>query len=160
MCRRLSHIFFTVYLFSLLALLTASCNSPAESGYAHYEIIDRSGWAQDEEIFFCLPDLPKDIEYDVLIALRMDKSIRYKEIPIGFTIETPSRKIHTMVLKISTDGKMSKSSGYNLIEHNQPVFESMTFKEKGGYTYSVRHLSEDSLLHGIIEVGMIARPKK
>ncbi|MDN4754017.1 hypothetical protein QYZ87_05685 [Porphyromonadaceae bacterium W3.11] len=142
----------TVMLFGFLSCM------PHHDYYAYYEEIDKDGWKQSDELFFSVPTLSTKTDYTVSVALRLDRSIRYQEIPIGLVIEAPDRSINTQIVKISTTMDKVHTGGYNFIEKTYPLSTSIRYDEDGIYSYSIRHLSTDSILKGIIEVGIIIEP--
>lgn len=144
------------WLFLVAILLGGTSCERSSDRYAHFEVVEE-GWDQGEELFFTIPKLPKDTKYNVSLALRIDRSIHYKELPIGIVIESPSRGITTQVVKVGTTPSDREMGGYNYLEINYPLPQA-TFQENGIYSYSICHLSTDSIVKGVIEVGLIIEP--
>lgn len=140
----------------LLILLVSGCTS-LQDRYSHYEMLKDAKWGGDDELFFSLPQLSPSKRYRVNLALRLSRDLRYEELPIGVVIETPRRSFDTQVLMVPTATDILHLGGYNYFEVLYPLGEE-EFQERGVYSYSVRHLSTDSVLHGVLEVGLIVEP--
>lgn len=141
---------------AVLPFLFSSCTS-FQDRYSHYEMLEEEGWREGNELFFSIPPLSPEKKYKVELALRLSRNLRYEELPIGVLVETPGRTFDKKILKVPTSTDILHLGGYNYFEVLCPLGE-VTFGEKGVYSYSVRHLSTDSVLQGVLEVGLIVEP--
>lgn len=145
-----------------LILLFCACQHTKDSSYEYFEVVGESGWQTEDEYFFSSSDLKPITPYSVSIVLRIKQDIKYEAIPLGITLESPKRSFETYVLNVNLQKSSSlfKDNGYNYKELVVPLQKDTYFPDEGVYTYSIRHLSTDSIVRGIIEVGLIIHPNK
>lgn len=143
-----------------LMWLCGGCSPKETMRYHYFEQLPRGGWRQSHEVFFSTSELDSGELYDVDLVLRVDRDFRYSEIPIGVTFETPSRHISTHRVSIPIEEDKLRSGGYALNEHRIRLAEGVRYGEVGVYTYSVRQLSTDSVLPGVVDVGLTIRVKE
>lgn len=128
--------------------------------YQYFERIEGGAWRMDDEIFFSSASLKEGKPYNVLLVLRLDSDLKYQSIPIGITFETPQRELEVEDRIVPIESIKRGKGGYNIIEQTTMIARGVTFPNEGVYTYSIRHLSTDSVLHGIIEVGLLIEPSE
>lgn len=141
-------------------LLLVGCQSNAVAGYEYFEKVPEQGWSQGDEFFFSTKDLDPNKRYDILLVLRLKKDVPYRLLPLGITKEFPTRTFETKVLQVGLHSSDQPNSmrGFNITEMVSLVETNAHFPHNGVYTYSVRHLSTDSLVQGVMEVGLIIQP--
>lgn len=114
----------------------------------------------EREIFFSTSQLEVGKPYDIELVLRLERGHRYRSLPLGVTFESPDRQISTKVVQIPLQHQRVKTGGYSIVEQLVPLEHGVSFSKEGVYTYSIRHLSTDSVIPGVIEVGLIIEPVK
>lgn len=144
----------------ILLWLLAGCQSQEAIKYHYFEQLPEEGWSMSHEVFFSTSDLDSTSVYDVDLVLRIDRDFRYLEIPVGITFETPSRHITTKRVTIPIDHDKLRSGGFAINEHRIRLEEGRRYSETGVYTYSVRQLSTDSILPGIVDVGLTIKARE
>lgn len=146
-------------LFTLL-LSISGCEGiqKSDNSYQYFEMIDEEGWSSDKELFFSSSELKSDKQYNVILTLRLDRDISYKSIPIGITYETPMRELSTHVVQVPIKRAMNGNGGFNFFEQSIVIEEGAQYPLEGVYSYSLRHLSTDSIVDGIVEVGLKIEP--
>lgn len=168
MAKRNSDMSSTKYLCTVLMVLVAmvslaSCakeEAPAPL-YSHFVVIDDAQWRSDKEVFFSIPkpEASNDLEYTVTGVLRIGPSCRLKTIPIGVVEEDAMGNINTSMLKCPLQTTRPYSSGYNIKEYEFSLPGAYKFEAAGVHTISFRHLLKDSIAEGIVEVGLIVKPR-
>lgn len=143
----------------IIALSACSSLTTREDQYHHFETVGSKGWSLDEELFFSTSSLDSLADYKVDLIIRLEHSFPYNSLPIGVTFETPSRELTTQVIHIPVDKSGWNKGGFNFFEKQVTLSERMKYPESGVYTYSFRHLMADSLVQGVVELGLIIKPK-
>ncbi|MBR8703616.1 gliding motility lipoprotein GldH [Porphyromonas levii] len=126
--------------------------------YQYFEMIEDRGWSSDKEVFFSSAELKPNALYNVSLVLRLDRDITYRTIPIGITFETPNRELKTRVVQVPINRVKGDKSGYNIFEQKTVLEQGVQFPSQGVYSYSLRHLSTDSIIPGVVEVGLLIEP--
>lgn len=152
-------ILWVLIVVQLVALASCKDSITRRDQYRHFEQISNGGWSMDDEFFFSTSSLDSTTLYQVDLVLRLEHGFPYQSLPIGVTFETPSRQLSTEVIHIKIDNSMWNKGGYNFFEQQVTLSDRTQFPEKGVYTYSFRHLLADSLVYGVVELGLIIKPK-
>lgn len=143
----------------LWIVVSVGCK-PNEPRYHYFEQLPDETWSQDREIFFSTSDLDSTQLYDVDLVLRLKRDIRYQQLPIGIAFETPSRHFTTRVVNVPLSHLRLRSGGFAIYEQSLRIEEGVQYPEQGVYTYSVRQLSTDSIVKGVVEVGLTMTPRE
>lgn len=144
-------------------LLLSGCSGIQDRGdntYQYFEIIEDGEWSLDDELFFSSSDLKSDRRYNVTLILRLDRGIRYQLIPIGVTFETPRRELKTSEIQVPIKRMQGGKGGFNIIEQATIIEQGVQYPDQGVYSYSLRHLSTDSVIKGVVEVGLLIEPTR
>lgn len=149
---------FVLLVTTLLLLFSCSANHQANDSYQYFEMIDDEGWSSDDELFFSSSELMPNNLYNVILVLRLERDIRYQSIPIGVTFETPKRELKTRVVQVPIKRVQGGKGGFNIIEQSTILEKAVQFPNPGVYSYSLRHLSTDSIVKGVVEVGLFIEP--
>lgn len=149
---------FVLCVFLLILLSSCSSNSKFIDGYQYFEVIEDGEWSMNEELFFSSSELKPDDRYNVTLILRIDRDINYQSIPIGITFETPRRELMTREVRVPVKRVQGGKGGYNIIEQKTVLEQGMQYPDQGVYSYSLRHLSADSVIKGVVEVGLLIEP--
>lgn len=143
---------------AIFLLTGCSGDLGAEKAYQYFELIEGNGWSVDDELFYSSSELKPNNLYNVYLVMRLDRDISYESIPIGVTFETPKRKLTTRVVRVPILRMQDGKGGYNIFEQTTPLEQGVEFPDMGVYTYSLRHLSTDSIVKGVVEVGLVIEP--
>lgn len=146
-------------LIGLWIVVSLGCQ-PTERGYHYFERLQAEEWSEGDEIFFSTSDQDSTQLYDVELVLRLQRSFHYSQLPIGITFETPTRHLTTRVAKVPIAHPQVRSGGFAIYEQSYPLEKGARYPERGVYTYSVRQLSTDSIIKGVVEVGLIITPRE
>lgn len=145
-------------LIGLIALMSSCRRSPY---YHHYETLPSDGWRADQEIFFSFSS--DSLAQSMMLegAIRLSPHFNYKHLPIGVVIESPSRQFETLTLDIDLSKPFAISQkGYTYHEVLFAIEPQSKLTERGVYSVSYRHLLNDSIVPGVVELGVIIREKR
>lgn len=145
----------TSILLLIPALLSGCRNQGLTPLYSHYEIIGDAHWNMDDEVFFSIPVEEVSRHYSITGVVRIVPNCRLKSIPIGIVEEDYRGAIKTSTIHCALEKENAVGSGYNLREYRFPIDTSRIFGRKGIHTISFRHLLQDSIASGIVEIGVL-----
>lgn len=145
-----------------VALLASACTSweHTEGTYQYFEVIHDTEWSAEDEFFFSTDILQSGLSYDVRLVLRLDRDMKYLSLPIGITFETPQRKLESYEITVPIQRYSLGQGGFNIVEQSTLIRKGVTFPTNGVYTYSIRHLCTDSIVSGVVEVGLLIEPSQ
>lgn len=138
-----------------LLLILGACEHPIL--YSEYRQIDTNGWGADEELFYTFRVDDTVRLYTVTVSLRYTPTFRASTLPLGVVYEDPHRKFETQttVWDLKHESALKSRPGYNIFQASYNLEEAKKFPSKGLYTISLRHLSKEDLLEGLVEVGLV-----
>lgn len=131
-----------------------------EAKYYYFEQLPEEVWSADREVFFSTSDLDSTQRYDVDLVFRLKRDFKYTALPVGVTFETPTRHFTTRVISVPLEHLRLRSGGFAIYEQSFRLESGMQYSEHGVYTYSVRQLSTDSIISGVVEVGLTITPRE
>lgn len=137
----------------LLLLLAPSCVQKPVPVYSYYESLTDSEWRSDRELFFTFP-VAEGESYHVEGDLRVSPDFSLREIPLGVVLESPSHQYITSRLSVPVGERSVQTSGYVIRETSFVLQDRFVAGESGDYTVSLRSLLRDSLVSGVVEVGV------
>lgn len=132
------------------------CRKPRESTiYGHFTPILSEEWRIGEEQFFAVPVEEEEEIYRVVLLLRTSPRFRLNELMVGMVCESPAHSFRKKVIKVPTSQKKNLPfGGYNLDLYEVVIEEGKIFPETGVYSFSFQHLMSDSIVVGVVEVGL------
>lgn len=126
--------------------------------YSHYERVGESGWEKKQEVFFSFPVSDTVRRYRVEAAVRLSGEYPYNTLPLGVVLESPYRTFRQKIVELPIPRQYPlKRGGYRLYQIDFVIEPEEKFETLGTYTYSLRSLLGDSILPGIVEVGLTLR---
>lgn len=139
----------------LLILLVSGCIRPRV--YSEYRTISPEGWGISDELFYSFYVTDTTKTYTITASLRYLPEFKLKTLPIGIVYEDPYRHfdVKTIMWPLDAPDKHTAQTGYNIFQTAYIIDEALKFPSPGLYTISLRHLSRDTLLAGVIEIGLI-----
>lgn len=139
----------------LLALLVSACIRPQV--YSEYRMISPEGWKESDELFYSFYVTDTAKSYTITASLRYSPEFGLKTLPIGIVYEDPHRHfdVRTVMWALEAPAGQPTQTGYNIFQTAYTIDTARKFSTPGLYTISLRHLSRDSLLTGIVEMGLI-----
>lgn len=143
---------------TLLVLLVAGCAKSSKPVYSYYEHLDGSSWRTDRELFYTFPAAAGE-SYHVEGELRVSPDFSLRQLPIGVVFESPSHDFQTSRLTVPVGDRSIPTSGYVLRENSFVIDDHFIPSETGDYTISLRSLLRDSVVQGVVEVGVIVTPR-
>lgn len=139
----------------LLILLVSACIRPRV--YSEYRTITPEGWGMSDELFYSFYVTDTTTTYTITASLRYSPEFELKTLPIGIVYEDPHRHfdVKTVMWSLEAPDKLMAQTGYNIFQTAYTIDEARKFPTSGLYTISLRHLSQDTLLVGVVEMGLI-----
>lgn len=139
----------------LLILLVSACIRPRV--YSEYRTISPEGWGMSDELFYSFYVTDTTKTYTITASLRYSPEFELKTLPIGIVYEDPHRHFDTKTIMWPLDApdKFTAQTGYNIFQTAYTIDKARKFPSAGLYTISLRHLSRDTLLVGVVEMGLI-----
>lgn len=148
------------YIILLLLLCCVPACNVAEQGYTYIISLPGQGWSRGQELFFTfhVPDTVRT--YRLIGTVRYTARYPYTILPLGMVLEDPERRYYLRPFEVPMQQplKVTHQQGYNLYQYQFVIDSVAHFGTKGDYTLSYRHLSTDSLLIGLVELGLAVRP--
>ncbi len=141
----------------LLAFVIGACTTSVV--YTSYEGVAKEGWASGDELFFSFPVSDTTVTYSIYGSIRYTSDFGFLRLPLGVVTETPSGDFTTEEVDLSLEGKGKESvgRGFNIYQKSFLLDPSFRALRSGVYTVSFRHLSTDSIVRGVMEVGLMVR---
>lgn len=146
---------FLPLLWGMLLFMLSSCNK-SRVLYSYYHRIQGEEWHVQDERFFSFFVEDTTANYEVKVALRYKPEITALDIPIGVIIETPAGNYLQGETSVSLPTRRElQHQGYHLYQADKQLESHWRFQQKGIYTYSLLPLLKDSVITGIVELGLI-----
>lgn len=145
------------HLLLLLPLLLTGCSRGGTPSYSYYQMLEEETWATDQELFFTFP-VEKGACYRIEGGLRIASDCLLSELPLGVVLETPEQEYREYRFDLPIPHPMLSTTGYLIREVPFTLQERFTPDRAGSYTLSLRPLVRDSLIPGILEVGLTITP--
>ena len=127
-----------------------------------YQFIDDCLWSKHDAYYFSVQINDITTPYDVFLNIRNNALYPYQNIWIEHTMEQPIGRLEKKKLACILADKQNHwvGSGISLFQNTFTLKQKYTFAHKGTYTFSVKHLMQDSILSGIQEVGFEIKPSR
>lgn len=143
----------------LLVITMTACERTSKSPiYSHFEVLPHADWDMDSEVFFSFPIEDTSATYSITGVLRIGPQCRLKALPVGIVKERPDGETTTATIRCPLTAENAESRGFNIREYEFSIDDAKQFGGRGIYTYSFRHLLQDSIASGIVEVGLMVTP--
>lgn len=126
--------------------------------YSYYESLQGAEWRGDRELFFTFP-ATEGASYYVEGELRVSPDFSLRELPLGIVLESPSHRYATSRVSVPVGAPSVQTSGYVIRETLFALRDDFVATETGNYTVSLRSLLRDSLVRGVVEVGVTVYPR-
>lgn len=137
----------------LLLLLLSSCGRRPTPVYSYYESLSDTEWLSDRELFFTF-SATEGGSYLLEGELRVSPDFSLRELPLGVVLESPSHHYTTSRLSVPIGERAVQTTGYLIRETSFVIQDHFDATETGDYTVSLRNLLRDSLIYGVVEVGV------
>lgn len=139
----------------LLLLFLASCSNDAM--FDVFAPIN-DGWHQDSIVQFTVPVKDTSANYAILVKLRHDANYNYENIYLFRTISSAEGIEYqdTVDLKMADDRGKWLGEGVGEIKTMAWAYGrgALRFNNVGKYTFSLQHGMRDTVLNGVINVGL------
>lgn len=137
--------------------LLSGCSKESRPTYTYYQEMPREGWDAATEVFYTFP-VGAGMQYLLEGGLRVTPDFLLQEIPLGVVIESPSHRYEEYQLTVPVDRQPISIRGYVVREVPFVVREDFVPRDSGDYTVSFRSLLRDSVVDGVLEVGLTVTP--
>lgn len=139
----------------VLALLMTSCGeSPM---FDSFKPINGT-WHQDSLVHFVVPVVDKNTSYTVSVKLRHNANYPYSNLYMFRTISSLQGVEYADTVNFTLADETGKWLGNGVGEVKTMVWpytrRGLQFTEEGKYTFTLQHGMRDSLLSGIMDVGL------
>ena len=127
-----------------------------------YQFIDDCLWNKHDAYYFSVQINDITTPYDVSLNIRNNALYPYQNIWIAYTIEQPIGPLEKKKIECIIADKQNHwiGSGISLFQNSFILKKTYIFAHKGTYTFSFKHLMQDSTLRGIQEIGLEIKPKQ
>ena len=144
----------------LCSITLVSCEEKAIIN--KYQFIDDCLWNKHDVYYFSVNIKDTSTPYDVLLNIRNNPLYSYQNVWVTCTMEQPIGPLERKKLACAFTDKQNRwlGSGISLFQNEFILKKEYTFTHKGTYTFSFKHLMQDSILSGIQEIGFEIRPSR
>lgn len=144
------------YIFYLLpAFLLISCGS--KDVFNAYDSIESSGWNSDSISRFNFVINDTSVLYNSFINVRHSGDFPYRNLWLIVDLVRPDSNIirDTAILILAKETGKWIGTGSSSVRHLRYLFKNeMSFSQPGNYEYIIAHGMNDSVLPGIVNVGI------
>ncbi|MCD4729327.1 MAG: gliding motility lipoprotein GldH [Bacteroidales bacterium] len=144
----------------LLVLLTFSFGCSNRKVFEEFKKFDKVSWHRFNYLEFEVPVEDTDSEFDIYISLRHLPEFPHKQLPVNFTIYSPSGEMRTAdhMLELNDDegNSLSKCLG-DFCDVSILVREDFKFSETGTFKFRIENKWKKVDLPGIMEVGLLIK---
>jgi gliding motility-associated lipoprotein GldH len=144
------------YIFYLLPVfLLFSCGS--RDVFNGYIKVDNAGWKADSVNKFTFAINDTTALYNSYINIRHTGDFSYRNLRLNVDLISPDSTIIRDTAVLILAGKSGKwiGAGSSSVRHFRYLFKhQMRYAQPGNYEYCIAHGMTDSLLHGVVNVGI------
>jgi len=143
-----------------MALLFVSFGCSQKKVFEEYKKFDKLSWYRFDILEFEVPVQNIETSYDIYIQLRHLPEFPHKQLPINFTIYSPTGEMRSadqlLELNDKEGNSLSKCLG-DFCDVSIMVREGITFYEPGIYKFIIENKWKKVDLPGIMEVGLLIK---
>ena len=149
------------WLFFVLLFVSFGCSHTKV--FEEYKKFDNLSWHRFNFLEFEVPIEDIEPEYDISISLRHLPEFPHKQLPVNFTIYSPSGEMRTvdLLLELYDDegNSLSECLG-DFCDISILLRENFKFSEQGIFKFRIENKWKKVDLPGIMEVGLILKKSK
>jgi len=149
------------WLFFVLLFVTLGCNN--SKVFEEYKKFDNLSWHRFNYLEFEVPVDDTETAFDIFLSLRHLPEFPHKQLPVNFTIYSPSGEMrtadHVLELNDEAGNSLSKCLG-DFCDVSILLREDFNFSEPGIYSFRVENKWTKVDLPGITEVGLLIEKSK
>lgn len=143
----------------LVVLLLQACQRRVQPIYSYYQSLDGEEWAIDDELFYTFSASPGE-RYLVEGVVRVTPDFALRQIPLGVVLETPDHHFEESKVMLPITPAKLRTTGYIVREYPFAIISDFRPDTSSFYTISLRPLLRDSVIRGVIEVGVTVTPSR
>ena len=143
----------------ILCLMAVGCRQSTLPVYSYYQSLGDMEWGPSEELFYTFP-VTADERYQVEGVVRVSPDFTLRQVPLGVVLETPDHQYQESQLVMPVKQRQVGTTGYVVREYPFEILSDFAPEESGTYTLSLRPLLRDSVIRGVIEVGVTVTPRR
>ena len=143
----------------LVVLLSQACRRRVQPNYSYYQSLEGAEWAVDDELFYTFSASPGE-RYLVEGVVRVTPDFALRQIPIGVVLETPDHRFEESKVLLPITPARLRTTGYIVREYPFAIISDFRPDTSSSYTISLRPLLRDSVIRGVIEVGVTVTPSR
>lgn len=140
-------------------LMAVGCRQANLPVYSYYQSLEDMGWGQSEELFYTFP-VTADERYQVEGVVRVSPDFTLRQVPLGVVLETPDHQYRESQLVMPVGQRQISTTGYVVREYPFAILSDFAPEQSGTYTLSLRPLLRDSVIRGVVEVGVTVTPSR
>lgn len=146
------------WLFFLFLFVSFACSN--SKVFEEYEKFEELSWNRFNFLEFEVPIVDTESAYDIYLSLRHLPEFPHKQLPINFTIYSPSGEMRTadQVLELNDEAgnRLSKCLG-DFCDVSILLREDFSFSEPGTFNFRIENKWTKVDLPGIMEVGLLIK---
>ena len=143
----------------LVVLLLQACQRRVQPIYSYYQSLEGAEWAIDDELFYTFSAPPGE-RYLVEGVVRVTPDFALRQIPLGVVLETPDHHFEESKVMLPITPAKLRTTGYIVREYPFAIISDFRPDTSSFYTISLRPLLRDSVIRGVIEVGVTVTPSR
>ena len=143
----------------LVVLLLQACRQQVLPDYSYYQSLEGAEWAIDDELFYTFSASPGE-RYLVEGVVRVTPDFALRQIPLGVVLETPDHHFEESKVLLPITPARLRTTGYIVREYPFSIMSDFRPDTSSFYTISLRPLLRDSVIRGVIEVGVTVTPSR
>ncbi len=148
------------YLLLFVAVLFVSYSCIQKKVFEEYKKFDKISWYRFNFLEFEVPIEELEIPYDIYILMRHLPEFPHKQLPINFTIYSPSGEMRSsdqiLELNDKNGNSLSKCLG-DFCDVSISVRKEYIFSEPGSFKFIIENKWKKVDLPGIMEVGLLIK---
>lgn len=143
----------------LVVLLLQACRRRVQPIYSYYQSLEGAEWAIEDELFYTFP-VSTGESYLVEGVVRVTPDFVLRQIPLGVVLETPDHRFEESKVMLPITPERLRTTGYIVREYPFTIISDFRPDTSSSYTISLRPLLRDSVIRGVIEVGITVTPSR
>lgn len=148
-----------LFVASLLVVLLQACRQRVLPDYSYYQSLEGAEWAIEDELFYTFP-VSAGERYLVEGVVRVTPDFALRQIPLGVVLETPDHRFEESKVLLPITPARLRTTGYIVREYPFSIMSDFRPDTSSFYTISLRPLLRDSVIRGVIEVGVTVTPSR